>query len=109
MPICFRLFLHCDRRAASRACCTAGSSRATRTAMIAITTSSSINVKPRRRMGHLPWKKDKKRGEQTRKTTSKIPSSENTAGVEYERLYSPGFVFECQQIDATPLIFIATG
>ena len=35
------------RRAASRAACTAGSSRAIKTAMIAITTSSSISVNPR--------------------------------------------------------------
>src|SRR5262245_4364732 len=46
-PICFRLLTHWERRAASRAACTAGSSRAIRTAMIAITTSSSIRVKPR--------------------------------------------------------------
>lgn len=37
------------RRAASRAACTAGSKRATRTAMIAITTSNSMIVKPCRR------------------------------------------------------------
>src|SRR5258708_4388281 len=36
------------RRAASRAACTAGRSRAISTAMMAITTSSSIRVKPRR-------------------------------------------------------------
>src|ERR671933_408906 len=46
-PICLRLFTHWARRAASRALCTAGSNRAIRTAMIAITTSSSISVKPR--------------------------------------------------------------
>src|SRR5262245_45623584 len=39
------------RRAASRADWTAGRSSAIRTAMIAITTSSSIRVKPRRFMG----------------------------------------------------------
>ena len=50
-PNCLRLFLHCERRAASRACCTAGRSRAIRTAMIAMTTSSSIRVNPRRRYG----------------------------------------------------------
>src|SRR3981081_4407858 len=44
---CFRLLTHCERRAASRAAWTAGSNRAIRTAMIAITTSSSIKVKPR--------------------------------------------------------------
>jgi len=37
------------RRAASRADWTAGKSRATRTPMMAITTRSSISVKPRRR------------------------------------------------------------
>src|SRR5581483_11814028 len=57
-PICLRLLTHCERRAASRAAWTAGNSRAIKTAMIAITTSSSISVKPRRRMSHLPndWK-----------------------------------------------------
>ena len=37
-----------DRRAASRADCTAGSKSEIRTAMMAMTTSSSISVKPRR-------------------------------------------------------------
>ena len=46
-PICFRLLTHWVRRAASRAACTAGSKSAIRTAMIAITTSNSISVKPR--------------------------------------------------------------
>src|ERR1700712_1980208 len=46
-PICFRLLTHWARRAASRAACTAGRSRAIRTAMIAITTSNSMSVKPR--------------------------------------------------------------
>src|SRR5262249_38965391 len=45
-PICFRLLTHCMRRAASRAAWTAGKSRAIRTAMMAITTRSSISVKP---------------------------------------------------------------
>jgi hypothetical protein len=36
------------RRAAARAACTAGSKRAIKTAMIAITTRSSINVNPGR-------------------------------------------------------------
>ena len=40
------LFEHALRRAASRACWTAGKSRPTNTPMIAITTSNSINVKP---------------------------------------------------------------
>src|SRR4051812_29695395 len=47
-PICLMLLTHCALRAASRAACTAGNSRAIRTAMIAITTSNSIRVKPRR-------------------------------------------------------------
>jgi hypothetical protein len=40
------LFLHCARRAASRACWTAGKSNAINTPMMAMTTSSSINVNP---------------------------------------------------------------
>src|SRR5262245_22095909 len=47
-PICLRLLVHWARRAASRADCTAGSSSAINTAMIAITTSNSMSVKPRR-------------------------------------------------------------
>src|SRR5262249_35807366 len=42
---CLRLLLHWARRAASRAACTAGSSSAINTAMMAITTSNSIRVK----------------------------------------------------------------
>src|SRR5262249_39903609 len=42
------LLRHCARRAASRAACTAGSSRAIKTAMMAMTTSNSIRVKPPR-------------------------------------------------------------
>src|SRR3954454_19855860 len=53
IPSCLRLFVHWIRRAASRAACTAGSSRAIRTAMIAITTSSSIRVNPARFRGVL--------------------------------------------------------
>src|SRR5438552_3764427 len=53
-PICLRLFAQETRLAASRTFCTAGTSRPMRMAMIAITTNSSINVKPirgfRRRM-----------------------------------------------------------
>ena len=44
---CFRLLTHWARRAASRADCTAGNKRAIRTAMIAMTTSSSISVNAR--------------------------------------------------------------
>jgi len=47
-PSCFKLLLHCDRRAASRADCTAGRSSATSTPIIAITTSNSTSVKPSR-------------------------------------------------------------
>jgi hypothetical protein len=39
---------HWARRAASRAAWTAGSSKAIKTAMMAMTTSNSIRVKPRR-------------------------------------------------------------
>ena len=45
-PICFRLFVHCMRLAASRADCTAGSRSAIKTAMMAITTSNSMSVNP---------------------------------------------------------------
>src|SRR5438105_644784 len=47
-PICLRLLAHCVRAAASRTFCTAGTKRAIRMAMIAITTKSSISVKPTR-------------------------------------------------------------
>ncbi len=50
MPIWRRLLPHCPRRADSRAACTAGRSRPTSPPMIAITTSSSTSVNPRRRM-----------------------------------------------------------
>jgi len=49
MPICFRLLVHWVRRAASLADWTAGSKSAINTAMIAMTTSSSISVKARYR------------------------------------------------------------
>ncbi len=54
MPICLRLLAHWVRLAASRAAWTAGRSRASSTPMMAITTSSSISVKPRRRAG-IRW------------------------------------------------------
>src|SRR5690242_8140903 len=43
-PICFRLLMHCVREAASRTFCTAGTNRAIRMAIMAMTTSNSINV-----------------------------------------------------------------
>src|SRR4051794_19929281 len=43
-PICFMLFMHLARAAASRTFWTAGSRRPIRMAMIAITTNSSISV-----------------------------------------------------------------
>jgi hypothetical protein len=42
------LFVHCARLAASRAACTAGNNSAIKMPMIAITTKSSISVKPGR-------------------------------------------------------------
>src|SRR5262249_24786332 len=48
---CLRLFVHCVLAAASRTFCTAGRRRPIRMAMIAITTSSSINVKADRPRG----------------------------------------------------------
>ena len=50
-PSCFILLTHWMRRAASRAAWTAGKSRAINTAMIAMTTNSSISVKPVRLRG----------------------------------------------------------
>src|SRR5262245_40077558 len=47
-PSCLRLLTHWVRAAASRTFWTAGKSRPIRMAMIAITTNSSISVKPRR-------------------------------------------------------------
>src|SRR5262249_44541578 len=44
-PICLRLLVHDDRAAASRTFWTAGRSRPVSTAMMAMTTSSSISVK----------------------------------------------------------------
>src|SRR5262245_3452325 len=44
IPSCLRLFWHFTRSAASRTFCTAGNSRPIRTAMMAITTSSSMRV-----------------------------------------------------------------
>src|SRR5687767_8750130 len=53
-PTCLRLLAQARRAAASRTFCTAGRSRPIRTAMMAITTKSSISVKAgRRRMGEF--------------------------------------------------------
>ena len=49
-PICLRLFWHWVRAAASRTFWTAGRSSPIRIAMMAITTSNSISVNPRRRV-----------------------------------------------------------
>lgn len=48
MPIWRRLFWHADSRADSRAAYTAGRSSPTSVPMMAMTTSSSTKVKPRR-------------------------------------------------------------
>src|SRR3954451_16084439 len=48
VPICLRLLEQVMRAAASRTFWTAGSSRPMRMAMMAMTTSNSISVKPRR-------------------------------------------------------------
>src|SRR4051812_19272440 len=47
MPICFRLFAHDDRFAASLANCTAGNKRPINTASMQMTTSNSIRLKAR--------------------------------------------------------------
>src|SRR5262245_35548005 len=49
MPSCLRLLAQLARLAASRTFCNAGRSSAISTAMMAMTTSSSISVKPRER------------------------------------------------------------
>src|SRR5262245_36428657 len=54
MASCLRLLAHCVRFAASRTFCTAGTSRAMRMAMMAITTSSSIKVKAQRLRRMVP-------------------------------------------------------
>src|SRR3979490_873597 len=51
-PICLWLLEHLVRLAASRTFCTAGSKSAMSTPIIAITTRSSISVKPIRRVNH---------------------------------------------------------
>src|SRR5437764_15439979 len=48
-PSCLRLFWHLARAAASRTFCTAGRSKPMSTAMMAMTTSSSISVNADRR------------------------------------------------------------
>src|SRR3954470_5723934 len=53
-PICLRLLWQDERRAFSRARPKTGKRMAARIAMIAITTSSSIRVKPRLRDIHWP-------------------------------------------------------
>jgi len=56
-PICLTLFVQELRRAASRADCTAGNKRPTSVPMMAITTSSSTSVKPRRFAERLEQKR----------------------------------------------------
>ena len=46
-PICFRLLAQADRRAASRAACTAGSNKAIRMPMTVMTTRSSTKRESR--------------------------------------------------------------
>src|SRR5437870_871067 len=67
IPICLRLLEHLARLAVSRTFWMAGSNRPTSTAMMAITTRSSINVKPtgvctrRAFIGGTPMKSAKKK------------------------------------------------
>src|SRR5262249_30258630 len=63
-----RLLTHWVRRAASRADCTAGNNRAIRTAMMAMTTRSSMSVKARRFRNsttHPPFRKGRVRNRRT--------------------------------------------
>src|SRR5262245_29067542 len=65
MPICLRLLLAWTRAAASRTFCTAGKSMPMRIAMMAITTNSSISVKPagfRSRAEHMDHLLSRKAG-----------------------------------------------
>src|SRR5262249_31326990 len=79
-PSCLRLLTHWVRRAASRADCTAGNNRAIRTAMMAMTTRSSMSVKARRFRNsttHPPFQNGRVRNRRThadaeRKTTGLI-------------------------------------
>src|SRR5215468_4855714 len=84
MPSCLRLFVQLMRAAASRTFWTAGTSRPIRIAMIAITTSSSISVKARRR-GHAPRGGEHMGGssEYARKTSQRVKTDyrEALAGV----------------------------
>src|SRR5947209_7413358 len=54
MPICLRLFRQLRLAADSRTFCTAGKSRPISTAMMAMTTNNSINVKPAVRLVRRP-------------------------------------------------------
>src|SRR6516225_131621 len=86
-PICLRLLTHWMRRAASRAACTAGSSRAINTAIMAITTSSSIKVNAERsevdRRACLIWDPPRRFNEENlgRTKTSDHVLTGNTLGL----------------------------
>ena len=69
------LLVHCARRAASRAAWTAGKSKAINTAMMAITTRSSISVNPRRILVVLISNLRSKRKNDTMPTTDKPTAS----------------------------------
>jgi hypothetical protein len=72
------LLLHCDRRAASRAACTAGKSRAIKIPMMAMTTKSSTSVKAGlfALKPHIDFLRIKKKTEQ-RGTFLKKPNGTN--------------------------------
>src|SRR5262249_5169092 len=69
------------RAAASRTFCTAGRSKPIRMAIIAMTTNSSIRVKPlrgRERDGRMPkLRKDEEKKEQSSRTPERTESNEN--------------------------------
>src|SRR5688572_23352798 len=88
-PSCLRLFRHWERRAASRAACTAGSSSAIRMPMMAMTTSSSTSVKPDdvRRMGMLLGRDEGREAKNCRSVA--LGAKRDTYGIVKSNLFSP--------------------
>jgi hypothetical protein len=73
---CLMLLLHDMRAAASRTFCTAGSSRPMRMAMMAMTTSNSISVKPRQRLSLRKSGTTASPGEEERQGRNNAPNDE---------------------------------
>src|SRR3954471_14484422 len=92
-PSCLRLFWDWVRAAASRTFWTAGSSRPMRMAMMAITTSSSISVNPRRTRRDAT-------GEDTDMTTSKPDGKLPTLRPLHLDLHRVGLFLHGQRLDS---------